>query len=77
MWSGRKVSATLLRVGLTNHVNCITVRCAGGGGRIPKRPPFNWKQQRILGLDKEKTLKPFRNSPSGFYDVSRGSDLLQ
>lgn len=51
-------------------------RFAGGGGRPGKTPTLNWKQKRILGLDKPKT-KSFKDivRPTGdFSDIEKFFD---
>lgn len=51
-------------------------RFAGGGGRPGKTPTLNWKQKRILGLDKPKT-KSFKEivRPTGdFSDIEKFFD---
>jgi hypothetical protein len=49
------------------------VRHAGGGGRPGKRPTFNWKQKKILGLDKipEKTFEEIVRPTGNFSDIER------
>ena len=52
------------------------LRFAGGGGRPGKTPTLNWKQKRILGLDKPKT-KSFKEivRPTGdFSDIEKFFD---
>lgn len=61
-----------------------TVRHAGGGGRPGKKPTFNWKEKKILGLDKPR-MKSFKEAlkPSGdfediepFFDEKSGDMMI-
>jgi hypothetical protein len=72
MLGAKQVQALASRVhGLAqaNRVlNYIPVRF--GGGRPGRRPQFNWKEKRILGIDQGAAkLKPLRNWPFGWQEV--------
>ena len=64
-----EICRTLQR--FTNPITRIAVRHGGGGGRPAGRPAFNWKEKKLLGLGETETLKPWKNKPSGYVEVSQ------
>lgn len=80
-----RFSSLLSRPSVSSNVSKLLVRWGGGGGGRPgKRRTFNWKEKRILGLDKPKAktfeevlrptgrladIEPFFNEAEGDYKI--------